>query len=325
MKLAVLRRDATIWLDYGEAAEKDSKLLASLSSLVPIGRFLWTASDEGRTIECLERSAKGFRLRRQVLLDQVFPELPRDRGEADLEAIDIANGRLWICGSHSLVRKRPKKAKSLDRDARDCDSRHLLGYATLEKKGTALADPGTALPFAGPGSLREALRDNGYIRPFIDLTSKKNGLGIEGMCVGKGKLFLGLRAPLVDRIAIILEVAVTHAIDTSATTNHLVDLGGLGVRDLTRIDGGLLVLAGPVPSAKGPFQLYRWMPRRTDRIQEPDVLGEWQRNGEKPEGICALDHDGKPGFAVLYDSPDRARIKKTRYRADWIAAKNVLN
>src|SRR5262245_29750737 len=247
MKLPVLRRDATIWLDYGEAAEKDSRLLASLSSLVPIGRFLWTASDEGRTIECLERSAKGFRLRRQVLLDQLFPDLPSDRAEADLEAIDIANGRFWICGSHSLVGKRPKKAKTPDQDARDCVSRHLLGYATLKKKGTALTQPGMALPFAGPGSLREALRDNGYIKPFLDLTSKKNGLGIEGMCVGKGKLFLGLRAPVVDRVAIILEVAITHQIDTSAMTTHLVDLGGLGVRDLARIDGALLVLAGPVP------------------------------------------------------------------------------
>lgn len=327
MKLAVLRRDATIWLDYGQAAEQDSKLLSSLSTLVTAGHFLWTASDEGRTIECLEPAGKGFRLRKQIPLIQVFADLPgeEDGDEADLEAIDIANGNLWICGSHCRVRKQPKKDHTLDHRLRDRVSRHLLGSAKLEKKGDALAEPGTALPFESARSLREVLRRNDYIAPFIDLPSKENGLDIEGICVATGKLFLGLRGPLVDSIAIILEVAIEQPakIDTSRITTHLVDLGGLGVRDLTHIGGALLVLAGPVSSAKEPFRLYRWTPRRTDRIQSPEALREWPRNDETPEGICRLDNDGEPGFAVVYDSPDPARIKGSRYRADWIAVRSL--
>src|SRR5262245_28797447 len=110
MKLPMLRPDASIWLDYGLAAGRDSKLLSSLSTLVATGRFLWTASDEGRTIECLEPKANGFRLLNQVRLDDVFEKLPGDEGdEVDVEAIDIANGNLWICGSHCRVRKQPKR------------------------------------------------------------------------------------------------------------------------------------------------------------------------------------------------------------------------
>ena len=327
MKLAELRPDATIWLDYGQAAEKDSKLLASLSALVTAGRFLWTASDEGRTIECLEPAKDGFRLRKQIPLRQLFANLPgeKDADEADLESLDVANGKLWVCGSHCRVRKQPKKARTLDHRLRDRVSRHLLGSATLEKKGDALVEPVTALPFEGARSLRGVLRRNEYIEPFIDLPSKENGLDIEGICVDKTKLFLGLRGPLVDSIAIIIEVAIAPRTGFAASkiTTHLVDLGGLGVRDLTRIGRSLLVLAGPVSSAQEPFRLYRWTPQRTDRIQSAEALLEWPRNDETPEGICPLDRDGSPGFAIVYDSPDPTRIKASRYRADWIAANNI--
>ena len=328
MKLPVLHPDDTIWLDYGQAAEEDSKLLASLSTLVTAGQFLWTASDEGRTIECLEPDGKGFRLRTQIRLDDVFDGLPgKDDGdEVDVEAIDIANGNLWICGSHCRVRKQPKKDKTLDPEPRKRKSRHLLGHARLLEKGTDLADPGTALPFEGDGSLREILRrKNPYIAPFIDLPSKENGLDIEGMCIANGRMFLSLRGPLVDSIAIILEVGLAQSgeLDLSPMITHLVDLGGLGVRDLTHVDGALLVIAGPVSSAAEPFRIYRWRPKTTDLIQEPDALCEWPRNDETPEGICRLDRNGKEGLAILYDSPDPTRIEKTRYRADWIAATRI--
>ena len=95
------------------------------------------------------------------------------------------------------------------------------------------------------------------------------------------------------------------------------------MRDLTRIGPALLVLAGPVSSAQEPFRLYRWTPRRTGGIQSAEPLLEWPRNGETPEGICPLDRDGQPGFAIVYDSPDPTRIKGSSYRADWIAAHNI--
>lgn len=328
VKLPVLRPDDTIWLNYDQAAEDDSKLLVSLSTLVTVGPFLWTASDECRTLECLERDGKNFRLRTQLRLDDVFGGLPgKDDGdEVDVEAIDAANGNLWICGSHCRVRKKPKKDKTLNPELRDRESRHLLGHAKLLEKGTALAAPGTALPFGCDNSLRAVLqRENPYIAPFIDLPSKENGLDIEGMCVAKGKVFLGLRGPLVDSIAIILEarIAQSGGLDPSKMITHLVDLRGLGVRDLTRVDGALLVLAGPVSGADEQFRIYRWRPKNTELVQRPDAVCEWPRNDETPEGICRLDNGGKSGFAVLYDSPDPARIKGTRYRADWIAAGKI--
>lgn len=40
---------------------------------------------------------------------------------------------------------------------------------------------------------------------------------------------------------------------------------------------------------------------------------------EHPERICLLHRKGKKGILILYDSPDEGRIKKSRYRANWIA------
>src|SRR5215510_3160122 len=104
-------RIRSLWLDYREAASDD--LLCNLSTVAVAGDFLWTASDEGRTLECLAPDGKGYRLHRQVSLDSLFSDLPKDAkdkkpAEADIESIDVAHGRLWVCGSHCRVRKQRK-------------------------------------------------------------------------------------------------------------------------------------------------------------------------------------------------------------------------
>ena len=105
------RHFETVVLDYEEAAT--SKVLNNLSAVASNGKFLWTAADEGRSVECLKLDGDRYRLHRQVRLDDVFNNIPgRDHDdEADIESIDIASERLWICGSHCRVRLKPDKDK----------------------------------------------------------------------------------------------------------------------------------------------------------------------------------------------------------------------
>jgi hypothetical protein len=112
-------RTESIWLDYGRVS-KQSGLLQNLSAIAWEDPFLWTASDEGRSVECLEPHHGGYRLRRQIMLDDVFEQLPgrEDEDEVDIESIDVAGGTLWICGSHCIVRRQSKKAKSQRIDPR---------------------------------------------------------------------------------------------------------------------------------------------------------------------------------------------------------------
>ena len=304
-------------LDYRAAAD-DPEFLGNLSAVASAGRFLWTASDEGRTIECLEPDGDGFRLRKQVSLDAIFSDLPGEKGEADIESLDASEQQLLICGSHCQVRRKPENDDEIESEISSRPSRHLLGTVSLTGGGGALGEDILNLPFRGPDTLREVLRTDPYLMPFIDLPSKENGLDIEGCCFFGDDVLLGLRGPLVDSIAVVMEARIRARGTLAAElTAHFLDLGGLGVRELTRAGKEVLIVAGPVSGVDGPFRLYRWKPARTQTIQRPTSFHEWTSSEEHPEGMCPLERDGQSGLIVLYDSPDKGRIRGTTYRADW--------
>ena len=312
----------TIWLEYADVGRK-RKFLPNVSAVTVAGDYLWTASDEMRTIECLEPRGRGYRLHRQFKLDELFPGLPggEKEREADVEALDVAHGRLWVCGSHSLTRRsRDKTQATVDPRIRERPSRRLLGSIELGKDGGGLVAPGKTLPYDGAGSLRAMLGSYAHIAPFMDLPSKENGLDIEGLVIFRRKIYVGMRGPVVDNVALVAAIGMTQdfGIDATGVFLHFVDLGGLGVRDMTRWGGGILILAGPVNGADGPFRLYQWLPRRTGKIQAPEKVQELPAGADHPEGICALVRAGADGLIILYDSKSDKRTSGTRYRADWL-------
>src|SRR5262245_36838742 len=128
-------------LDYAAAA-RPKKFLPNLSAVALAGKHLWTASDEMRTIECLEPRRSGYRLHRQYRLDELFPGLPGRKGclEADIEALDYDNGQLWICGSHSLTRRSQAKTNRtyVEAKIRERPSRRLLGRVALSEDGSTV-------------------------------------------------------------------------------------------------------------------------------------------------------------------------------------------
>lgn len=312
----------TVWLDYGAAGRK-AKFLPNLSCVAADGAYLWTASDEMRTIECLAPARGGYRLHRQLALDDLFQGLPgaEEGDEADIEALDVADGKLWVCGSHSLTRRSRLKTKTNRVEAKinKRRSRRLIGALPLTEGGGAVGTPAQALPFRGSGSLRTVLGANAHLAPFMDLPSKENGFDIEGLAVVQGRIYVGLRGPVIENIAIIPEIGLGRGFSLAArgVSMHFVDLAGLGVRDMTRWRGGLLVLAGPVSSADGPFQLYHWHPRHTDIIQRPKKIHDFPDGVDHPEGICALRRGRVDGLLVLYDTVNLKRIAGTRYKAEW--------
>jgi Protein of unknown function (DUF3616) len=311
----------------GYTGAKGKKLLANLSGIAATGDFLWTVSDEGRTLECLRRDGEGYGLARQVRLDEIFPGLPdrAEEAELDLESVDIADGALWLAGSHCNVRVKPLNQDvegappELNSDIKERASRTLLGRIELTDGGGA---PGAAraLPFGGDaGSLRAHLLQDPFLKPFVNLPSKENGLDIEGLAIMGGAAFLGLRGPLIDSYAAAVEVTFDGAFQVSGSHLHFLDLGGgLGIRDLARDGDGFLVIAGPVADATSPFRLLRWTPRRTPAVQKADIVFEWPAGNEKPEGLCVMERGGERGAVILYDSPDGSRIAGKTYSADWL-------
>ncbi|WP_162238159.1 DUF3616 domain-containing protein [Rhizobium sp. Leaf306] len=88
--------------------------------------------------------------------------------------------------------------------------------------------------------------------------------------------------------------------------------------------GRVLIIAGPVSDADGPFALYEWTGERSAEIQHPRQIYQWQRDpgeagsAEKPEGLYRLDRSGKRGYVVIYDRPRADRVSGSMYLADWL-------
>ncbi|WP_337061947.1 DUF3616 domain-containing protein [Kineococcus sp. G2] len=275
--------------------------------------------------------------------------------EADLEGIARNGPWLWAIGSHSLKRKKirdhdsdAKARKRLGKVVRE-DNRYVLVRLPI--------DPATGLPArrvevdgeeltaavlgAHGDALTDALDDDDLIAPFLRIPSKDNGVDVEGIAVhhrddGELRLYVGFRGPVLRGWAVVVEVRPeTHPDhpDRLELTRfgdgpgkgeryrlHLLDLDGLGVRDLCPHGEDLLVLAGPSMSLSGPVRVHRWIGAcaaggaevvRPDEL--PVVLELPHGRGEDhPEGIAVLPpgaHGTGHGeqLLVVLDSPAAAR------------------
>jgi hypothetical protein len=279
--------------------ESESLIREDVSAVAAIGdgESLWVGADEGAALERLTATRDeagriagyGGHVRYDLHEFFAFPS-GRDE-EADVEGLSVADGYLWIVGSHSLKRKKPKGGDSVEealekltRVEREAN-RFLLGRVplvasdrpgvpTLAKSAPAI-DGGKRKRRAGSlkmgpkgSALSKRLLKDEHIGPFMSIPSKDNGLDVEGMAVVDDRVFLGLRGPVLRGWATVLELKFKAKKDGSlklvefddgdVIRPHFLDLDGLGVRSLM-IDGqDLVVLAGPTMDLDGPVRLYRW-------------------------------------------------------------------
>ena len=313
MRLLIEDREDVI-LDF-DGRDPEHDLRNQLSAVGAEGGLVWTGSDEGRAAECFRREGDRLVLKHRLKLGRLFPKMPK-KGEADLEALDVVDGRLWLTGSHCIVRPKAKDGRPSGKACQEQPSRHLLGSVRLGKKGKPRRRTARALPFKGKRSLRGVLARDKQLAPFVSIPTKENGLDVEGIVVAGKRLFLGLRGPVIATRAVLLDMRLRSALRDpgKGMRKHFLDLGGLGVRDLSHRGNEIFILAGPVTSTGGPFRLFRWRPKRAGKA--PQLVHEWKLKGENPEGICFLERGGKPGVLMLYDSP-KERVDGSTYRADW--------
>ncbi|WP_432513045.1 DUF3616 domain-containing protein [Kineococcus sp. SYSU DK001] len=315
----------------------------NLSAVRTDGPHLWVAGDETATVERLtavttDGVVTSYDHQVTVALADLV-DLPGAHGdEADVEGLARSGPWLWAIGSHSLKRKRirpgdpdDKARKRLSRVVRE-DNRFVLVRMPV--------DPATGLPArevevdgqtltaavlgAHDDDLTRHLRDDDLVGPFLSIPSKDNGLDVEGIAVHRSehgtRLYVGLRGPVLRGWAVLLELRPrTHRKhpgrlvleefeDGSAYRAHLLDLRGLGIRDLCPDGDDLLVLTGPSMGLSGPVRVHRWVGGcvveaadvvRADEL--PVVLDLPHGQGEDhPEGIAVT---GDDELLVVLDSP----------------------
>lgn len=357
----------TIRLDLDappDGSASAGEIRESISAVMQVGRHLWLGCDETATLERLTELGDGrWGQHRSFRLADLL-DLPGGAdAEVDVEGLAWDPPYLWITGSHSRKRRRPDPDDEWD-DFADAlagvdvaENRYLLARIPLERDPESgdlvprrdCPDPRdssrtlTAARLKGKGrdnALMRALRRDPHLRKFIRLPGKDNGFDVEGLSAAGGRLFLGLRGPVLRGWAVVLEVRPDETDRPGRLKlarigpgkrryrKHFLDLDGLGVREITHLGNELLVLAGPTMDVHAPAAVFHW---RGAVAAEGDSVASGSRlrrllelphdvdgHGDHPEGMCRFRGDGVrgDGLLVVYDAPARHRQQGGALRAD---------
>lgn len=254
-------------------------------------------------------------------------ELPaaKDSDEIDIESIAFNPKKdcLYIVGSHSQKRRTvkvedKKAAENRERltDAKispETDRNRIFQVALKAKNGKVKA-------IEQVDNLKDLFAKDDYLKRFVDIPSKENGIDIEGLAFQKGDLFLGFRGPILRGNYVPVMVIDKDALDDSKIKDYeirFVQLNGLAIRDMTEVENGFLIIGGPMGDAPGPYGIYFWdgsdMVYGTDRplpmppavVQLEEIVAPVGEDGAmgKAEGITVLEETAT-GYKVLviYDS-----------------------
>ena len=331
-----------------ELAHADEPVRGDLSALVVQGSTLWVANDELPTVERLrEQDGGSYGEHRAFPLSDYFdlPGGPND--EMDIEGLEIDGDYLWVLGSHSLTREKPKAGSKDHADAlrrltevEHHPSRHFLGRVPVVARDGTFAlessvaaedgrlEPACLDPRPKRGMLGKLLKSDEHVGRFIQVPAKENGFDLEGIAVRGSRVFLGLRGPVLRGWAMILELDLKEprsgrlkprriGPNGERYRKHFLDLEGLGIRDLCFDGDRLLILAGPTMDLDGPVRVFAWpgclqagqqMVITEDEL-EPLLDVPFQRGADHAEGISILGRaNGRAELMVVYDSPAPQRL-----------------
>lgn len=263
-----------------------------LSAALRTGRNLWVACDERSSLERLTLSEdQSFTNHTSFDLTK-FLDLPTgSECEIDVEGLAQEGHYLWLIGSHSLARKKPKKGDSTEKQISSLakvnkdPNRYLLaripfikdiktGQYELHKSCPNPDEPSKTLTTGQlvkkkkGNQLMKVLKDDEHYKNFISIPGKDNGFDIEGLAVSGNRIFIGIRGPVLRGWASILEVVLKETghsrlkIKPDKKGNfykkHFLKLGGMGIRELRVVEDDLLILAGPTMDLDGTIAVYRW-------------------------------------------------------------------
>ncbi|MFM2447635.1 MAG: hypothetical protein RIS44_85 [Pseudomonadota bacterium] len=322
---------------------------SNLSGAAFTGDWLWVAGDEACGLDRLRRlkpvgkEALRFGEVRDFPLADLL-DLPGEADEeADLEGMAVADGYLWVVGSHGLKRKNAKperdhaeNAKRLSKVALD-GNRRLLACLPIELNAQGepclvrqAQDGRRALRLKGDAQhnlLTRALADDPHFGPYMAIPGKDNGFDVEGLAVDGNRLLLGLRGPVLRGWSALLEVAIQTRgdqlrlapLDDSGLLirKHFLQLDGLGVRDLHFSGDDLYILAGPTMVLNGDIRVFKWpgakplLAANREAVRFESSLTEsvslpHGHGTNRAEALCDLPAEmagNKPRWLVLYDAP----------------------
>lgn len=162
------------------------------------------------------------------------------------------------------------------------------------------------------------------LKRFTRMAAKEGGVDLEGIAVAGTRIAIGMHGPVIQTYAVLLEFEVVvkrsgRLMIPSPMHKRLLELDGLGIRDLKRDGADLLILAGLTTGFDGPCAVYRWTdwlgdPPRDEQVvrrHRPERIIDlpFGRGDDHPEGLVFLDGlDGAREVLVICDGPTADRI-----------------
>jgi hypothetical protein len=260
----------------------DDRKNKNISAIEIVGDRLIVGADEGNKIKILKHNGEGYAVERSIPLS--------NDNEIDIEGIACEGSIVYVVGSHSA------KRSQIDADRTYEQNRTAIETVSLESQRDRLFRLDlNAEAEIEQTSLRSLMDRHDLLQLFSKIPSKENGIDIEGMAVRNGLLYIGFRGPVLrDNWVPILKCRFATPINRADLV--FINLGGRGIRDLTPVQDGFLILAGPVGDGPGSYQIYVWdgedcLPgsRTSGQMGQIELLGEIPvYNNTKAEGIALL-------------------------------------
>ena len=344
----------TVRLRFGHLS-RAAATHTNLSAVRVDGRVLWIAGDETATLERLVADNPDLPAEyddEQTFRLADFVDLPGADAdeEADIEGLARNGHFLWAVGSHSLRRKRiksqhdgatgapaarpgrgpgqpadpgPAADRRRGRPA-DAGAGARRGRRTAHAPRRSAAATTCAGCCATTSTSARSCRSPARTTAWTSRASRSIG----------DRVYLGLRGPVLRGWAFVLELR--PYVDPAEPDRlrlrdfagglpyrkHVLDLDGLGVRDLCPAGDDLLVLAGPTMDLDGPVRIYRW--HGACRVEMPAIVrGEvltreleltYGEGDDHAEGMGLIGSADDKLALIVYDSPAAARLTDGRRR-----------
>lgn len=316
---------ASVELSGDLKAAEDVSGIAKLGGLLVVGSDEGVGADENRNIiQFLEPEGDNkYEIRRDILL---FKGDKENGKEMDIEGIAVDDHVVYVIGSHSAKRNRikPKKKYKTNlkafRHSKISPEENRGWLYRLEVDADGKPDKKNRI------SLRDIIQNDDVLKTFGEIPSKENGVDIEGIAAKGDFLYLGFRGPVFRENWV--PVMKLEFEDPEDYELLYVNLGGRGIRDITSVSDGFLLIAGPVGDGPASYQLYHWDGKEMIPGKDRDLedVGKLTLLREivppvstkpparaKAEGIVVLAEDGPEYDLILvYDSAANGGAQRFR-------------
>ena len=222
------------------------------------------ASESGRV--CLLVQDEGFRFAVGILKDGHLSfrsrhKLPDNNldGDLDAEAVTYGHAGFVVLGSHSR-----KARKCLENNPA---ARQLIAVqldADLSKSPAYVSSMQVPKLLAGVPDLAAKFdKCLGTTRPdnAVGIWNPEQGINFEGIALLDDRLFLGLRGPVLNGAAQVVETSLIALMGDAEPQAKLWPLlldPQDGIRDIASYEGKLLLLSGPENNDQGKPAIYLW-------------------------------------------------------------------